>query len=101
MPTDAEMTELIDNCTWTWTTQGGKNGYKVTSKKNGNSIFLPAAGYRLDSSLFDAGSYGYYWSSSLNTSNPYDAYNVDFNSSIVYRSLNSRCYGQSVRPVCP
>ena len=49
MPTDAEMTELREQCTWTWTTQNGVYGYKVTSKKSGytnKSIFLPAAGYR-------------------------------------------------------
>ena len=101
MPTDAEMTELRENCTWTWTTQGGKNGYKVTSKKNGNSIFLPAAGCRSDSSLSDAGSGGYYWSSSLYTSYPDLAWDVDFYSSRVYRGHYDRCCGQSVRPVCP
>ena len=46
IPSDAEWTELRDNCTWTWTSQGGHKGYKVTSKSNSNSIFLPAAGYR-------------------------------------------------------
>ena len=101
MPTDAEMTELRENCTWTWTTQGGKNGYKVTSKKKGNSIFLPAAGYRDDSSLDNAGSSGYYWSSSLYTSYPDLAWYVDFYSSSVYRGHYDRCCGQSVRPVCP
>ena len=70
MPTRAEQDELRNNCTWTWTTQNGVNGYKVTSKSNGNSIFLPAAGYRDDSSLNNAGSTGYYWSSSLYTDNP-------------------------------
>ena len=104
MPTDAEMTELRENCTWTWTTQGGKNGYKVTSKKNGNSIFLPAAGGRNDSSLANAGLSGYYWSSSLSAGgpyNPYCAYYVVFYSSTISRSDGSRCYGWSVRPVCP
>ena len=60
MPTDAEMTELRNNCTWTWAIQNGVKGYKVTSKTNGNSIFLPAAGYRCDSPLYSAGSFGYY-----------------------------------------
>ena len=52
MPTDAEMTELRSNCTWTWTSQNGVNGRKITSKSNGNSIFLPAAGSRGGSSLY-------------------------------------------------
>ena len=55
MPTKEEIRELKDNCTWTWTTQNGVNGYLVTSKKNDNSIFLPAAGYRSGSDLEYAG----------------------------------------------
>lgn len=101
MPTDAEMTELRSNCTWTWTSQNGVNGCKVTSKSNGNSIFLPAAGYRYDSSLDYAGSRGYYWSSSLYTDSPYGAWSVYFSSSYVSRRSYNRKYGYSVRPVCP
>ena len=65
MPTKEEIRELLDHCTWNWTTQDGKNGYEVKSKTNGNSIFLPAAGYRGGSALYYAGSGGDYWSSSL------------------------------------
>ena len=104
MPTKEEQDELRDNCTWEWTTQNGVKGYKVTSKKDGytkNSIFLPAAGFRLDSSLSSEGSYGYYWSSSLYTHNPSSAYYLDFESSYVYRYDDSRYNGRSVRPVCP
>lgn len=43
MPTKQEMEELINNCTWEWIQIGNINGYKITGK-NGNSIFLPAAG---------------------------------------------------------
>ena len=99
MPTDEEMTELRTLCKWTWTTQNGVNGYKVVGP-NGNSIFLPAAGYMHGTSLHDVGSYGYYWSSSLNTSNPYYAYYVYFSSSHVDRSNDGRYRGRSVRPVC-
>ena len=99
MPTNAELEELIDNCTWTWTTQNGVKGYKVTSKTNGNSIFLPAAGYRNYSDLRDAGYYGYYWSSSLRTSNSKNAYHLSFDSGNVYSIDNYRHYGQSIRPV--
>ena len=100
MPTDAELTELREQCTWTWTTQNGVNGYKVTSKSNGNSIFLPAADANDGSSPINAGSYGYgyYWSSSLYTSYPYAAWSVYFELDYV-RSFN-RCFGFSVRPVC-
>ena len=100
MPTDAELTELREQCTWTWTTQNGVNGYKVTSKSNGNSIFLPAAGWRGDSSLYDAGSDGGCWSSSLSTDDPYRAWAVNFYSGRVGRYGNSRSIGYTVRPVC-
>ncbi len=102
MPTDAELTELCEQCTWTWTSQNGVNGYKVTSKSNGNSIFLPAAGYyRHGSSLDDAGIHGNYWSSSLNTGDPYDAWDVTFGPGNVYHDCYYRGSGFSVRPVCP
>ena len=101
MPTHEEFTELRKKCTWTWTTQNGVIGYKVTSKKNGNSIFLPAAGYRGNSSLSGAGLCGYFWSSSLYTDSPYYARFVGFNSSLVGWDGYGRYYGQSVRPVCP
>ncbi len=102
MPTKAEQDELRDtnNCTWTRTTQNGVNGYKVTSKKNGNSLFLPAAGFRYESSLNDAGSGGNYWSSSLYASNPSGAFCLYFDSSSVAWNYYSRDSGQSVRPVC-
>ena len=100
MPTRAEQEELQNNCTWTWTTQNGVNGYKVTSKSNGNSIFLPAAGYRNDSSLDGAGSYSRYWSSSLDTDYPSLAWYVYFRSDGVGRNSAFRDSGFSVRPVC-
>ena len=98
MPTDAEWTELRTNCTWTWTTKNGVNGYEVKGT-NDNSIFLPAAGYRVGDDLYYAGYYGRYWSSSLSTGSPYNAWYVYFYSGYVSRSNYYRCYGQSVRPV--
>lgn len=98
MPTKAEMQELKDRCTWTWTTQNGVKGYKVKGP-NGNSIFLPAAGCRIGLSLDYAGSYGDYWSSTPRGSDSYNAYYLRFGSSI-HIMYNGYCsYGQSVRPV--
>ena len=99
LPTEAEFQELLDNCTWKWTTQGGHNGYKVTSKKNGNSIFLPAAGWRLDSSLNYAVESGYYWSSSPGGSDSNLACNLNFLSSGSDTDWYNRYIGRSVRPV--
>ena len=100
MPTKEEQDELCNNCTWTWTIQNGVNGYKVTGT-NGNSIFLPAAGLRSDSSLYYAGSNGGYWSSSLLTDNTGGAYFLFFSSSDVDWYSYYRFSGHSVRPVCP
>lgn len=101
MPTVAEWQELLDYCTWTWTTQNGINGYRVESKTNGNSIFLPAAGYRYATDLRDVGSNGYCWSSSLLEANPYHALYLYFSSDDVYRYFCPRYRGLPVRPVCP
>ena len=103
MPTRAEQEELINNCTWTWTTKSGVIGYKVTSNTNGNSIFLPAAGYRYSTSVYKVGSYAYYWSSSLYQSSPNEAYNLYFNSDSGYVAWghSERYFGLTVRAVCP
>ena len=62
LPTKAEMEELIEKCSWQWTAQGGHKGYRVTGP-NGSSIFMPAAGDRAGSSLYDAEDGGIFWSS--------------------------------------
>ena len=98
MPTGVEWTELRENSTWTWTTQNGVNGYLVTAS-NGNSIFLPAAGRGNGTHLYSVGSLGYYWSSSLYTGFPGNAWSVYFSSGHVYDDSNVRCFGFSVRPV--
>ena len=102
MPTDAEWTELRDNCEWTWTDDyngTGVAGRIVTSNINGNSIFLPAAGYRGNDVLSYAGYNGFYWSSSLVADDPSSAWRVDFDSGYVYRYNPYRFCGLSVRPV--
>jgi hypothetical protein len=102
MPTIEELKELRDtrNCTWTWTTQNGVKGYKVTSVVNGNSIFLPAAGYRAGVYLRYDGSSGHYWTSSLYTSENNYAYSLNFFSSSATSCNEYRYTGRSVRAVC-
>ena len=98
MPSKAQQDELRTECTWTWTSKSGKNGYNVVGP-NGNSLFLPAAGLRYDTSLYDVGSYGYYWSRTLNTGSPYDGWHLCFSSSNIGTSRSGRYVGRSVRPV--
>ena len=100
MPTYKEMGELIEKCTWDWITQNGVRGYKVVGP-NGNSIFLPAAGYMREGTLINAGSRGYYWSSSLDAGSPDGAYYVIFGSDDVGWGYCGRYFGFIVRPVCP
>ena len=97
MPTKEEWQELYSNTTCTWTIQNGVNGRLFTAA-NGNSLFLPAAGYRENSGLNVAGSYGYFWPSSL-TDVPARAWLFYFFSDGYELSHNFRYYGLSVRPV--
>lgn len=98
MPTIAEQDELLNNCTWAWTTQNDVYGSKVTGP-NGNSIFLPATGCRLYSVLYNAGSGGIYWPSSVDEFGSNYAYSLHFYSDDFYWNYNLRYYGQSVRAV--
>ncbi|MCD8302852.1 MAG: DUF1566 domain-containing protein [Prevotellaceae bacterium] len=103
MPTSSEMAELEKNCTTVWTTMDGVKGYKVTGP-NGNSIFLPAAGYRNGTTLKYAGSYGFYWTSSPGGKNTEYAWKYAItlfsNSSDFYNGYwFGRYDGVPVRPV--
>ena len=98
MPSLEQFRELRDHCTWTWTTRNGVNGQLVTGL-NGNTLFLPAAGYRLEESLYGAGSWGNNWSRTLCPDDSHLAYGLNFNSGDVsWNSLN-RLIGFTVRAV--
>lgn len=98
MPTYNELLELLEECTWTWITYKGINGYKVTGP-NGNSIFLPAAGYRNGTSLFVQGSYGGYLSGTLNEDGSDGAWHLYFGNGLRNLNYYGRYYGFTVRPV--
>ena len=98
MPTQEEWQELLNNTTVTWTTQNGVNGRLFTAS-NGNSLFLPAAGYHLYSNLYGSGSWGFYWSSSLSTDDPGSAWHLDFDSLGYYMDCIGRRDGFTLRPV--
>ena len=96
MPTDAEIDELIENCTWTWDSKNGVNGYWVTSKVNSNAkIFLPAAGYHDGSGI----GLGYYWSSTIDPEYPNYANLLFISADDIDAHGAYRCFGQFIRPV--
>jgi type II secretory pathway pseudopilin PulG len=93
LPTNQQLVELKNECEWTWF----GDGYMVTGP-NGNSIYLPAAGYRYcDGVVYGVGTYGDYWSSTL--CNTDLAWHLGFNSGKVSEEFDDLCYGQSVRLV--
>ena len=94
-PTYDQWKELLEYTEDEWT---GK-GRKFTSKKNGQTLFLPAAGSRWGSELFGPDSRGNYWSRSLNTDRPYYAWNLGFGSDDCHVYRYYRDNGFSVRPV--
>ena len=98
MPSMEQMNELKSNCTSEWTTKNGVNGRRYTGS-NGASIFIPAAGIRLNQDLSLTGLCGYYWLSTLSESVKINACYLYFSSERVYTPDGRRDYGLSVRPV--
>lgn len=98
IPTKADWEELIANTTFEWTTVNGVSGRKYTAA-NGNTLFLPAAGYQEGPWIGSIGSYGYYWSSSLDENVPFIAWSFLFANGTQTTYLKDRYYGFSVRPV--
>ncbi|MBO7281335.1 MAG: hypothetical protein J6V00_09275 [Bacteroidaceae bacterium] len=96
-PSSADFEELINNCTWEWTTVNDVNGYKVTGP-NGNSIFLPATGYRDVTSYSNDGKSGEYWSSTPHKDTQYSYY-FCYTADGYYTFWNCRYVGRCVRPV--
>jgi hypothetical protein len=99
-PSKEEWQELYQNTTHTWTTRNGVNGRLFTAS-NGNSIFLPATGYRSDGNLNNVGTCGYYWSNWVDMVRSNDAKYFCFNTGYFYVDGCNRRYGSCVRPVRP
>ena len=99
MPSLSQIQELLDNCSQQWTQKNGVNGILVTGP-SGGQVFLPAAGYRSYDDLNGVGSWGYYWSSSLDPDNDDGAYDLSFRSGLWYWGWSDDLvYGLSVRAV--
>ena len=99
IPTKFEVEELINKCTFTWTTQGGRKGYKVTSKTNGNSIFIPAAGRKNGTILSFKEGQGSYWTDMPHEKDKRSAYCFYFGSKNYYIDWGYRDHGRTIRPV--
>lgn len=98
IPTKLEFEELEKECKWIWTSLEGQNGYKIIGK-NGNSIFLPAAGSRYKTSLTDINNHGNYWSSTSQIQYTGLAYCLAFDNDLYVLSSGGRLDGLTVRPV--
>lgn len=99
MPTSAELNMLVDSCSWTWDTVNSIPGYKVS--RNGNCIFIPAAGYRNGTGNNEIKTRGTYRSSQLTNSGLKQNWYLNFNSNSksVAQSGQDIWLGESVRPV--
>lgn len=99
MPGKAEWKELVDNCTWKKVNHEGLNGYEVKGS-NGNSIFLPFSGSRSDIRFMAAGTFGYYWSSTLCVELCTDGECIAIGSTSVSLQNERRDRGFTIRAVC-
>ncbi len=99
IPSLDQIIELLDYCTREWVVMYGVNGYLLTSKLNGASLFLPTTGYQYGNSVYYRGTDGYYWSRSLSGSDMFKAHVINFWSVAIYSGSHDRHYGQTVRPV--
>ena len=105
LPTKKELDELVAECIWESALLDKMRCYKVTSNRNGNCIFLPLSGLRMDNKIQSLDYVGHCWSSSLKTDETYTAYGINFGYSSTFESdmvgwsSESRSYGLPVRPV--
>ena len=97
MPTAAEIAELIANTTQTEETVDGVSGIRFTAA-NGNSIFLPATGYR-DEAEVTADGNGYYWGGNVDVTNTDYAASLSFAGGEVKAGYSQRTLGLAIRPV--
>ncbi|MBR6979706.1 MAG: hypothetical protein IKH88_07730 [Prevotella sp.] len=99
MPSNAQQVELVESCTFKWTTVNGING-RVFIGSNGNSIFMPAAGRRVLNGHHTVGIIGHYWSSTQDPKDSRAAYMLNFESNYVrWQYYYDRYRGLTVRPV--
>ena len=98
IPTRAQVDELLKKCSWAWGTTGGMAGYTVTGP-NGSTIFLPAAGKRVNEQTQDKGTAGYFWASALADRSDNEAFTLEISSTKHAIDYEFRYLGLPIRPV--
>lgn len=98
MPTDAEVRELMDKCEMREVERNGCYGFEFVAP-NGSSIFLPAAGYRHDTTLFHDNIEALYWSASSLVGDNKRALALYINNHEALVDTLYRYYGAQIRPV--
>ena len=98
IPTYEEMKELLTKCQWSYYIYKDRPGYKITGP-NGNSIFLPMAGFYIGKTCYSVNEYGSYWCSTSNQSDFKSAYYLNIYDNKIMIDLGNRSYGRSIRPV--
>ncbi|MDO4511715.1 MAG: hypothetical protein Q4B68_07865 [Bacteroidales bacterium] len=98
LPTNDEMVELVQSCTWIFETVNQTPGFRIIGP-NGNSIFLPACGWRYGDQYGAEGVYGGYWSGTLSQEEITAGRCVAFNTNTHNTGYTKRYYGLAVRPV--
>ena len=99
IPTKEDFKILLETCDGVWTKRNGRSGYLLTSRLNGEQLFLPAAGSISETLYEDRGSIGRYWSGSVDTDDPCFAWSLFFNADKIYSIYAARSGGLAIRPV--
>ena len=101
IPSYYEIDKLVKGCDWKIVTINGVKGRQGTSKKNGNTIFLPFAGYRDGSQLKDTEAMGNYWLRHVKSQeepDKADVYRI-FDDAYTDKWEKERCMGYVIRPI--
>ena len=98
LPSSEQMQELIDHCTWGWTSKEGQNGFLLTGP-NGKTMFLPVAGCVMLEGHQYVNQFGYYWTGEGTPKNPTSAKELVVGLDQINVESGKQYVGRSIRPV--
>ena len=101
MPLKEELEALYTECDIEWDMIGTVKGMRFSSKKNSNSIFLPAGGWKNGVNHYGINTNGCYWSSNVDPADYPHAFYLTFNVGNHGYMVTSGNYsdGHMIRPV--